>query len=259
MALDPGSIVCRFAAAGEMVCSQVQAQVGPIAAFLDKWQSLLGAFLGAIIGIVGALIVARSATLRSRKIAAHLLLPDLKRYMAAGERVEDDLVNLQLHFISDLKVVPIKTHRPKSVHLHASEINDVLDLDSRLWAHLMRCQQLERDLGVALEKYDKTKEQVSEANGEQARAMASPQVEDLQQSMAIREALEYRLVARSALVEQTWDHCVEHARPVPGGWASTVPRTNQASYRPAHAQPSSGHCGGSSPSLRAARANPRTG
>ncbi|MGG1943668.1 hypothetical protein AB1286_02525 [Trinickia sp. NRRL B-1857] len=82
MTLEPGSIVCKITAASELVCSQVTSHDRSVLSALHHWQDLLGAFLGAVIGIVGALIVASATKRRSRNIAALLLLPDLKSYMS---------------------------------------------------------------------------------------------------------------------------------------------------------------------------------
>ncbi len=42
--------------------------------FLEKWQTLIGAFIGGIVGLLAALLVARDARRREEKTAAMLLV-----------------------------------------------------------------------------------------------------------------------------------------------------------------------------------------
>lgn len=51
--------------------------------FLDKWQTLIGAAVGGLIGLLAALIVAHDARYREERSAAMLISVDLTSVLAA--------------------------------------------------------------------------------------------------------------------------------------------------------------------------------
>ncbi|HVW52733.1 MAG TPA: hypothetical protein VHC91_20460 [Trinickia sp.] len=212
MTLEPGSIVCKLTAASELVCSQVASHDRSVLSVLHDWQDLLGAFLGAVIGIVGALIVASATKRRSRNIAALLLLPDLKSYMSLGEAIETDLHTPENSPVPRLKVVAILHRRVALEQLHGSEANQVFDIDHRLWAHLAQCQRSDKKLTRELEACSRAQEEAQHADAELVRDnLAATPSRPIAISRALRDGSLTRLLARTASVEDTFDLCIEHA------------------------------------------------
>ena len=55
--------------------------------FLERWQDLAGAFLGGLIGLLAALIVAWDVSRREQRRAAKLLIGDLLAFYATAENL----------------------------------------------------------------------------------------------------------------------------------------------------------------------------
>jgi len=58
---------------------------GELISFLRNWQTFIGAFIGGILGLLAALIVARDARRREERAAAMLLVTDLHSIRVAAE------------------------------------------------------------------------------------------------------------------------------------------------------------------------------
>lgn len=212
MALDPGSFICKITSDAELVCSQVQAAQGPVAAFLHNWQDLIGTCVGALIGIVGALIVSLSSVRRRRVLAVLLLLPELKSIISLGERVKLDLQESGNLGVIRLKIAAIKHRRPYYERLHSAEAQQILDVDYRLWGHLTHCQFMDKKLTIELEKYDEIEPEAERTQQAFVRdSSAKIPYTPLHITRAFRDGAASRLRERTASVEQTFDLCVEHA------------------------------------------------
>ncbi|WP_157642340.1 hypothetical protein [Burkholderia ubonensis] len=59
-----------------------------VVTFLDHWQTLVGSFIGGLMGVIGALIVAGLAVRRQRWVMASALLPDTQQLRAAHDALE---------------------------------------------------------------------------------------------------------------------------------------------------------------------------
>jgi hypothetical protein len=105
---------------------------------LDHWQSLAGAFVGGISGLVAALVVAGSANRREQRAAAMLLIGDLTAIGAAGENLRQ---------LAEKQSIPADKHpmwlanmliwsRPKLSVLFESSMVRVMPVDNSLVAHL---------------------------------------------------------------------------------------------------------------------------
>ena len=112
--------------------------VTEVVAFLEKWQTLLGALLGGVIALGVALIVARSATRREERISAILLISDLMAVRAAAENLvriaEEQKVSQENYpiWVSE----KLSWRRPRLSTLFESNMARVVNLDARLSAHL---------------------------------------------------------------------------------------------------------------------------
>lgn len=62
--------------------------------FLDKWQTLIGAAVGGLIGLLAALIVAHDARYREERSTAMLISVDLTSVLAAEDALRE-LINIQ--------------------------------------------------------------------------------------------------------------------------------------------------------------------
>lgn len=181
-----------------LMCSQLPLPAGfdPVA-FFDRWQTLIGAAVGGLLGVVGALIVASRGTRRERRIAASVVLPEAMSFRAANEAIERVLA------VSYLTKLAQKTHacrlllkqRPKVRAMHSAVISQLYDVDSRLYSHLFQCQMIHEEFEAALELFR------TEANAAKA-PVAS--VEDAASSVTL-------LDVRATTATHAWAYCVEHA------------------------------------------------
>lgn len=138
------------------MCSQLPLPNGfDVGAFLDRRQSLLGAFVGGIMGVTGALIVASRNNRRQRRIAAAALLPELTRFTAISGYLkktarlspspkEDQLIE-QCRELVRLKVAMEVLHGPL--------VSQLFDVDARLYNHLHRCQTTHSELESSLARF----------------------------------------------------------------------------------------------------------
>ena len=106
--------------------------------FLDHWQSLAGAFVGGLSGLVAALVVAGSANRREQRAAAMLIIVDLTSFGAAGETLRQ--LGKKLNVPSDkhhlLLANGLVISRPKLSPLFEASMVRVMTVDDNLSAHL---------------------------------------------------------------------------------------------------------------------------
>ncbi|CAB3743898.1 hypothetical protein LMG24238_07162 [Paraburkholderia sediminicola] len=129
---------------------------------LDHWQTLLGAAIGGVLGVAGALIVARSQRRREQRIAAGMVLPDLQQLDAAGQSLlhrlgpppDANTPEQARAFFAAARVVDtlrlLAERRPSVFALHTPAIGQLSDLDARLYSHLFQCQMVHRQFEDAM-------------------------------------------------------------------------------------------------------------
>ncbi|CAD6562653.1 hypothetical protein ACFQ3P_38565 [Paraburkholderia sabiae] len=168
-----------------------------LVAFLEKWQDLTGAIIGGLLGVIGALIVARSATRRERKIAATMVLPEVQSFEAAQMGIAKHLkVSYQSKAAQKRQTCfMLLKQRPKIRALHGETITHLYDLDARLFAHLSLCKMIHEEFEASLGHF------------EQAWKSAKAPIASPQDAAMVEAAIDIRVAA----VTVAWDHCVEHA------------------------------------------------
>lgn len=166
---------------------------------LDHWQTLIGSFIGGLMGVIGALIVAVMAVRRQRWVMASALLPDMQQLRAAHDSLEQASQSVEPP-LGEWAKAQWRAERLAALRPGLSALHDgvaatqLSDLDNRLSAHLMLCRMRHKDLDTHLQQF------VAVRNGSQAPMPAA----NVPQAM--------NLVRRSAdRVLQAWDLCVEHA------------------------------------------------
>jgi hypothetical protein len=135
--------------------------------WLDHWQTLLGAAVGGVMGVAGAMIVARAQHRREQRIAAGMVLPDLHQLVTATTEIERrlplpqvggsglaaDREQRRLKAQRNARVVKsLMERRPAPFALHSPAIGQLTDIDARLYGHLFQCEVAHRRFedGVAL-------------------------------------------------------------------------------------------------------------
>lgn len=167
--------------------------------WLDHWQTLVGSFVGGLMGVIGALIVAAMAVRRQRWVMASALLPDTQQLRAAHDALERAVQSMDPPLggwaQSRWRAVRLRQLRPTVSALHdGMAVTQLSDLDDRLSTHLALCRMRHRDLDTLLQQFSAAE------NG--SRAPMHPT--DVPEAM--------KVVQRSAeRVQQAWDMCVEHA------------------------------------------------
>jgi hypothetical protein len=132
---------------GALMCSRLPVPNGfDLVAFLDRWQTLMGAAVGGIMGVVGALIVASRATRRERRIAAGALLPELMSFRGAQEGLEKAARERNLPKTEVPKAIcrSLLRVQPVVIVLHSPALGQLSDIDAALYAHLNHCQMIHR-------------------------------------------------------------------------------------------------------------------
>ena len=166
-------------------------------AFLNQWQTLIGALVGGLMGVVGALIVAASATRRGRRIAASSVLPEVMSLQAANLAIDRAVAVTTLNNIKKKQLVcnMLLSSRPTIRFLQSQVITQLYDIDARLYSHISLCHTIHEQLEPKLEQY----------RNERSATQAAPSSAESVVSGLI--PLDYR-AAEAVLV---WDLCVEHA------------------------------------------------
>jgi hypothetical protein len=129
---------------------------------LDHWQTLVGAAVGGVVGVGGAMIVARAQRRREQRVAAGLVLPDLHHLITAAEHLEaahplpqrsdvdprpfvgrQQLDNLKSQHVTNA-VKSLADRRPALFALHTPGVGQLTDIDSQLYGHLFQCEVAHR-------------------------------------------------------------------------------------------------------------------
>lgn len=166
-------------------------------AFLDRWQTLVGAFVGGILGVVAALIVAFKQTHREWFIAASSLLPELMRLQANNDGIQRVLEVSHQTKLQNRRTTCrlLLKQRPLPTVLHSPSVRQLYDIDSRLYAHLSHCAMTHEQLEPALAAFKQADNDAKVPN------MSTDDV------VSAEAALDVRAYAATL----AWDYCVEHA------------------------------------------------
>jgi len=165
---------------------------------LDHWQTLVGSFIGGLMGVIGALIVAAMTVRRQRWVMASALLPDTQQLRAAHDALERALQSVDPPLgewaRSQWRAERLALQRPTLSALHDGvAVIQVSDLDARLSAHLMLCRMRHKDLDALLQQFaaalDGWRAPMPAANAPAAKTVVQRNAER---------------------VQQAWDLCVEH-------------------------------------------------
>lgn len=166
-------------------------------AFLDRWQTLVGSFVGGVLGVVAAFIVAFKQTHREWFIAASSVLPELMSLQATNDGIQHVLAVSRQTKRENKRTTCrlLLKQRPTPTVLHSPTIRQLYDIDSRLYAHLSHCAMIHEQLGPALDLF-------KQADNDAKRPNMS-----IDEVVAAEAALDVRTYAATL----AWDYCVEHA------------------------------------------------
>lgn len=106
--------------------------------FLEKWQTLIGAAIGGIIGLLAALIVAHDARHREERAAAMLLSIDLTSVQAAKAALDERIEHKQIKpdEVPSWITTKLMNSRPKLSPLFDTSMARLMPVDDYLSAHL---------------------------------------------------------------------------------------------------------------------------
>jgi hypothetical protein len=185
--MDTGSTIYQLTGTAALMCTHLPlpAENG-FAMFLDKWQTLIGAAVGGLMGVVGALLVAARATRRERRIASSAVLPELMQLRAAHMHLEK--------YVGKEKCIKLMWRRPKILTLRSPAITQLSDVDARLYSHLFQCQMTHEGFEERLEQFGRDENDARAPMPNANKVMA-----------------EERVQRSVASVIDAWGYAVEHA------------------------------------------------
>lgn len=122
--------------------------------FLNKWQTLIGAFLGGIFAFGVAFIVAYQARRHDETAAAMLLISNLTAFMGAAETLDGlaEAKNVQNDEMPRWITAKILWARPTLSPLFEASMMRVTRVDEHLAAHLSLFQMIYNGMEVKIKK-----------------------------------------------------------------------------------------------------------
>jgi hypothetical protein len=107
--------------------------------FLGRWQTLIGASVAGITGLLAALIVARDARRREERSAAMLVLADLTSVVAAGDRLKRTIDSEHIDSKDEPRWIAyqLSTARPILSGLLEPSLLRIMHIDKYMAAHLL--------------------------------------------------------------------------------------------------------------------------
>lgn len=122
--------------------------------FLYEWQTLAGAFIGGVIGLLAALLVARDARRREERAAAMILVADMVKVNAAWAQLEARLneANIPDGQQAQWIVDRLLGTRPKLFALFDSALFRIMPVHEHLAAHLTLFRAIYGDVEERLER-----------------------------------------------------------------------------------------------------------
>ena len=159
------SIVChpfyQIAQGAALMFPPAAAASPGVVGALDHWQTLIGALAGGLLGVVGALVVARMIGRRDRRIAAAMVLPDLQQLTASYEALALRLTNESGKLQSMVALTALLVKRPNLFALHTPAIGQLTDLDARLYSHLFQCEMVHTAFETGIRAYAASQDAIS--------------------------------------------------------------------------------------------------
>ncbi|QIE22590.1 hypothetical protein [Caballeronia sp. SBC2] len=193
-----GQTIYQLTQAAALTCSHlpVAEPFDPVA-FLEKWQTLIGSIIGALMGVVGALIVATRGTRRDRRLAASSLLPEVMKFRAKNEEMDKLLAVAYLNKRDTKRYIARQLIKkmPEAHVIHSLVVTQLYDLDRRLYAHLTHCQMIHPQIGPQLERF---------RQADNANKAPAPSIED-----AVALGMAVDLYAQTST--EAWSYAAEHA------------------------------------------------
>ena len=122
--------------------------------FLYDWQTLVGAFIGGVIGLLAALLVARDARHREERAAAMVLVADMVKVNAAYAQLEARIneANIPDDQQAQWMVDRLLGTRPKLFAMFDSALFRIMPVHEHLAAHLTLFRAIYSDVEDRLER-----------------------------------------------------------------------------------------------------------
>jgi hypothetical protein len=198
LTLAPAAPIFQLTQTAALMCSQLPLPDGfDMVDFLDHWQTLIGSMIGALMGVVGALIVASRGTRRDRRLAASTLLPEVMKFRAKNEEMERALAVSYLNKRESKRYVARQLiKKMPEVHvIHSPVVTQLYDLDAHLYSHLTLCQMIHPQIRPQLELF------------RQADNADKGPVASAEEAVSLGIAVDF--YAQTSTV--AWEHAAEHA------------------------------------------------
>lgn len=208
--MDPGTFVCTVTKVAELVCKQQPSGDSAFVSWLARWQDFAGALLGALVGIAGALIVASASVRRQRTLAANLLLPEIEAFAEADGKLRKQVYPDDERAMW-LRVNNIDLLQPHIESLHKEDVNQLLDIDERLHAHLLRLRSAQRDLKNHISKCNEAASRLRVAEAEQRRLPATATTSEKIRVDINLKSSQAAVTMSASMVTSRWWLCVQHA------------------------------------------------
>lgn len=208
MSLDPGSVICKIMATGELLCRQVQPD-GWFATVLSKWTDILTAVVTTALSISAAWLLSRVVLRREQRTYAYLLLPTLKKYENSNAQLALDLGSTYPKTTHDA-VRQIKTLNSNYVSLYGPEARPLFIVDWRVRVHLELANKAQGDLAEQIAGYESAVVQRDKAEGK--RMEMDEMVRDMANtnSRLNKERLAAKVKYYAGEAEREWGLYVEH-------------------------------------------------
>jgi hypothetical protein len=184
-----------------------------LARWTDHWQTLAGAVIGGLLGVVAALVVAAMAARRERRIAAGMLLPEVQQLAAAQQGL---MAFLDKWAVTDpierqkLLSRKLVEEKPVITALYTPMIAQVSDIDARLYSHLFQCQMTLRSFEAALASFAEN-DQIFRAQQKTATQSAHSGVPLTQAFHEEAGHTEAMLQYHASRAVWAWNYCTAHA------------------------------------------------
>lgn len=182
-------------------------------AALNQWQTLVGAALGGIFAVAAALIVAKMAARRERRIAAAMVLPEVQQLMAAQMGLSAYLDHWAVTEQPERNIAMCRQlveKRPQVTAIYTPMLGQLSDVDARLYSHLFQCQMTHHAFERELAKFEEHDKIFLERKKQHARELdVNPQAR--QDVAPDTPHLLAMLDLHSTRALRGWTYCVEHS------------------------------------------------
>ena len=128
-----------------------------ISCFLEKWQTLIGAFLGGVFALAVALLVAYKVRRHDETGAAFMLITDLRNFIIAVETLDENIKkrNISKNGEPTAKAAVFALSPPTLSPLFEESVLRVSPIDIYLAAHLALFKIIFSNIEIALKRHSK--------------------------------------------------------------------------------------------------------